>query len=373
MRICLVNISLDAGRGSDLVVSQLATNLSERHDVVVASFRPVSKAERPFAVLAPLRSSSRVARITAFWRFMRELRRLTRQADVVNCHHAVLSLVLPRKKLITTYHGYRGRLNLRFGARVGEAVSVSIRRLLIAPALRKSRLVTLVSRSLYEEAARATIRDPQIIFNGASLPHCERFTAPKTHLLYVGRLDPDKNVAVLLRAYREANLDVPLLVAGEGSERTKLEERYKDSAVEFLGNVSQEILVDLYAGAYAFVTASNFETFCLPVIEAASMGCPSIGPNSGALPEVICDGETGYLVDEPSLVFAQILEKIVFLTENDRRKLEVVSRNWAANFQWATVTKEYEKAYASILTQNSPPALAKSEELVSPRSRRKKA
>jgi glycosyltransferase involved in cell wall biosynthesis len=222
--------------------------------------------------------------------------------------------------------------------------------------------VTLVSRSLYDEAERASIREPEIIFNGASLPGSRPTAAPKTHLLYVGRLDRDKNVSGLLRAYCESGIEVPLIVAGDGSERTVLEGQYKDSPIRFLGNISPKALVELYASAYAFVTASTFETFCLPVIEAASVGCPSVGPNSGALPEVIRDGETGYLINDLGKEFGEILARIVSLGVDDRRELENACRIWAGRFQWATIARHYEDAYARIAASGPPLWSTKAEE-----------
>jgi glycosyltransferase involved in cell wall biosynthesis len=309
-----------------------------------------------------------VARFRSFLRFAGELRQVIAQADVVNCHHAVLALLLPGRTLITTYHGYRGRLNLRFGTRVGEAISVLVRRLLIGPALRKSRTVTLVSQSLYEEAARAKICEPLVIFNGTNLPNLGRTTVTKTHFLYVGRLDLDKNVAQLLRAYCNSGINVPLLVVGDGSERANLERLYKNEPVEFLGKLSQEALVGLYAAAYAFVTASTFETFCLPVIEAASIGCPSVGPRSGALPEVILDGETGYLVDDPECELAEILERIVSLGEDERAKIEAACRVWADRFGWEAIAAQYEQAYANIAKFGLTPAAPEAAGSSSPRS-----
>jgi glycosyltransferase involved in cell wall biosynthesis len=358
MRVLLVNISLGPGRGSDLVVSELATRLAQSHSVIVASFKPVDDRDRRFAVLAPRPAANAFSRAVNFLAFARKLRRAARQADIVNCHHAILSHLLPKDRLVTTYHGYRGRLNLRFGSRLGEAISGFVRRAIIAPALRKSRIVTLVSRSLAEEAERANVRCTRVIMNGVSVPQRASSPACKSHFLYAGRLDPDKNVGALLKAYAAVHTEIPLVVAGEGSERADLERRYHGQPIEFVGNVSQEALAELYGSAYAFLTASTFETFCLPVIEAANLGCPSVGPRSGALPEVIRHDETGFLLSEFERELPHFLEVVVSLSEQDRMKMASNCRSWSSHFRWDTVAGQYTDAYRAIAEAGRPGAKA---------------
>lgn len=345
MRIALVNTSLEKGRGSDVVVHDLATHLSKRHDVTVYSLRPVDDESRSYRLVTPSRGVGRIKLIAQAWRTLRAIARDAAGFDVINSHHALVSLFLPRARLVTTYHGYRGRMNLSLGSRLGSAISELIRWGPVRLALNRSRGIAVVSSSLAKEAERSGSKNWRVIYNGVEKLPSHPELEP-THFLYLGRLDPDKSVGTLLAAYERARLPVPLLVVGDGAERTQLETRYAAPNLRFLGKCSREELPALFAGAFAFATASEFETFCLPVIEAAQFGCPSIGPASGALPEVIRADETGLLAET-----GQLSEKIETLwkTPLDKRKaMQNACREWAETFSWERAVAAYEMLYRSV-------------------------
>ncbi|MEO0062441.1 MAG: hypothetical protein RLZZ08_1001 [Pseudomonadota bacterium] len=343
MRIALVNISLQPGRGSDQVTLELAERLAPLHQVTVYSLKPAADAGRGFDVVAPRGTSLQIRA-----RFLATMRRELAAFDVVNCHHAVISLLLPSRNLLTTYHGFRGRLNLRFGNHLGEAISRTVRRFVIRPSLGRSQAVVLVSRSLEKEAGAAGNCLPRIVYNGVAGPEQPIQRQKPKHLLYVGRLDPDKNVRELLATYRSADSLPPLLVVGDGAERGELEAEFADKSIRFLGRVGRKELDSLYAEAHAFVTASTFETFCLPVIEAAHVGCPSIGYRSGSLPEVIADGRTGWLTDDFARDGASLLRKAATLSDCERAEVERNCRDWAEGFSWDRALQQYSDLFVEI-------------------------
>lgn len=123
------------------------------------------------------------------------------------------------------------------------------------------------------------------------------------YILYVGSLGPHKNVSTLLRAYqrarREGGLAAKLVVVGSprwGQETLAVREALpvRDDIV-LAGEVPQDDLPALYAGADCFVFPSRYEGFGLPVLEAMACGTPVILSDRGALPEVA--GEAGCYVD----------------------------------------------------------------------------
>ncbi len=126
-------------------------------------------------------------------------------------------------------------------------------------------------------------------------------------VLYVGRLDPEKEVGVVTKAFLKLKAKVSqvaeapkmqLVIAGDGVDRAKLEEMAKNEpSVHFLGRVAQDELYEVYRLGEVFVTASPIETQGIVLVEAAASGLPLVAVNRGAVAEVCQDGQNGFLID----------------------------------------------------------------------------
>jgi glycosyltransferase involved in cell wall biosynthesis len=123
------------------------------------------------------------------------------------------------------------------------------------------------------------------------------------YLLFVGRLRVRKGVEVLLAALRELRRRNPaavLRIAGDGEHRARLERRVDElglrSAVSFLGTCGAPQVRALLEGAAALVVPSIYEGMPLVVLEAMEAGVPVVGSRVSGIPEVVLDGETGWLV-----------------------------------------------------------------------------
>jgi glycosyltransferase involved in cell wall biosynthesis len=109
-------------------------------------------------------------------------------------------------------------------------------------------------------------------------------------LLYVGRLASGKRVDNLIRAMAMMkDRPVALVVVGDGPERERLEalarEQGVEGAVKFAGRVGNDELPGYYRACNAWVTASEHEGFCVPVVEAMACGKPAVVPDITAMPE----------------------------------------------------------------------------------------
>lgn len=331
--------------------------LSTQHDVTVFAPFGADIAAAGYRLVTCDQATAARGRWRSAFQILRYLRRTAEQFDIINCHHALLSLLLPVESLVTTYHGYRGRLNFMFGKRAAGRISDTIRHQLIGRSLRRSRAVTLVSRSLEDEVTAADVTRPVVIYNGVDIgpsPRSDAAEGSGTYFLYLGRVDPDKSVDQLISLYSKTSLPMPLLIAGDGADRARLQQQCQDPRVCFVGSQMRDALPGLLSGARAFVTASTYETFCLPVIEAALLGRPAIGPNSGALPEVIADGETGFLYDTNNPEsFAAVLERLAGMAQPDIETMAIACRKWATRFSWAECAAAYERLYQSICNDDS--------------------
>ena len=118
----------------------------------------------------------------------------------------------------------------------------------------------------------------------------EKYDLPSHYILFVGSIEPRKNITALLKAWNKIKddfRDIWLIIVGSGGavfnpvNFSKMIER-----VRFLNYVEDENLPGLYAGATLFVLPSFDEGFGLPVLEAMACGTPVIVSDGGALPEV---------------------------------------------------------------------------------------
>ena len=127
----------------------------------------------------------------------------------------------------------------------------------------------------------------------------DKYDLPQKYILFLGTLEPRKNLNGLLRAWNELQNDYPdvwLVVAGtRGNVFKPVNLRTEVERVRFLGYVEDEDLPGLHAGAILFVLPSFDEGFGLPALEAMACGTPVIVANGGVLCEVI--GDAGMIFD----------------------------------------------------------------------------
>lgn len=137
------------------------------------------------------------------------------------------------------------------------------------------------------------------------------------YLLFVGRLRIRKGVEVLLEAVRRLTEPGPaprLLVAGDGEHRRSLERTAVllgvADPVRFLGRCGASEVRRLLAGAAALVVPSLYEGMPLVILEAMEAGVPVVASAVSGIPEVVVDGETGWLVppEDPALLAAALAE-----------------------------------------------------------------
>ncbi|HET8892609.1 MAG TPA: glycosyltransferase family 4 protein [Gaiellaceae bacterium] len=118
-------------------------------------------------------------------------------------------------------------------------------------------------------------------------------------LAFAGRLTAQKSLDIALEAL-VPNENVSLLIAGEGDERSRLEQRVTElgvgSRVRFLGPQPRERVLDLLRAADASILSSSWENFPHTVVEALAAGTPVLATATGGVAEVVRDGVNGLLV-----------------------------------------------------------------------------
>jgi glycosyltransferase involved in cell wall biosynthesis len=184
---------------------------------------------------------------------------------------------------------------------------------------RASRLIA-ISENSRQDAARLAGLDadridviypgvPEVYFGAQARP------SERPYVLYVGAIEPRKNVDTLLDAWENFRFrgDFDLIIAGASGwagEKTLTRLVGKPKGVRYLGYVPEDELPGLTAGASAFVYPSLYEGFGFPVAQAMAAGVPVITSNTSCLPEVA--GGSALLVDPRSAAEIQsAMEKLL--------------------------------------------------------------
>ncbi len=182
-----------------------------------------------------------------------------------------------------------------------------------------------------------------------------RYNLPPDFLLFVGTLEPRKNLLHLVRSlaalHRRGCRRHLLLVGTNGWYETLLRREVArlqlDGFVHFLGYLPTADLPGLFSLATLFVFPSLHEGFGLPPLEAMACGAPVLSSNCSALPEIL--GDAAYLIDpEDEEALAEGLA-LLLADEERRRALAAAGLARARSFSWSQAARETTAIYRQVL------------------------
>lgn len=242
----------------------------------------------------------------------------------------------PKMKLVWVYHGLTPPEQL---ASVRDRLLTCVRRLAYTMSMKRSDRIKTDSQYSKDELAGWGIDPEKVIVLPIGIDLSRFSPGPSDSLrvasgavdrfllLYVGRLARGKRVDNLIRTMAMMkDQPVALAVVGGGPERERLEaltgELDVADQVKFAGLVADEQLPDYYRACDAWVTASEHEGFCVPIVEAMACGKPVIVPNVTAMPETA--GDAGLIFDHSDL---DALSASIRRLWADRATYESMSKN----------------------------------------------
>ncbi len=171
------------------------------------------------------------------------------------------------------------------------------------------------------------------------------YQLPEKYLLYVGTIEPRKNILRQLEAYarlREAGIDQPFVLAGRrGWLGNELEETITRLGLEkhviLLGDFARADKAGIYGGASVFLFPSLAEGFGIPPLEAMAAGVPVVTSNVSSLPEVA--GDAALLVDPHDTRAIAAAAQSIFDDPGLAERLRAAGRKRAAQYNWTTTAQ----------------------------------
>jgi len=182
----------------------------------------------------------------------------------------------------------------------------------------------------------------------------DKYSEGKPYFLYVGALNPRKNIVSLFKAYdklcEENGYDTKLVVVGNKMywtkeiENTYKQMKYKDQVI-FLGHLNTDELNSIYGAAIALAYISYFEGFGIPIVEAFRSHCPVITSNVTSMPEVAGDAAiliNPFNIEEITSAMKQLFESDELRTSLIKNGCEQVKKfSWdvSAEKLWESMVK----------------------------------
>lgn len=173
------------------------------------------------------------------------------------------------------------------------------------------------------------------------------------YYLFYGRLSHEKGVETLVNAFAR-HPELKLKVVGTGPKEDELKQK-ECANIEFLGYKNGDELFNLVRKAkFVCVPSEWYENNPMTIVEAYSMGVPVIGANIGGIPEIIEEGQTGYLFESGNVDSLELaIQKSESLTIEEYSKLKKAAREFAGcNFNKKRHYENLIKFYKDIISKN---------------------
>jgi alpha-1,3-rhamnosyl/mannosyltransferase len=182
-----------------------------------------------------------------------------------------------------------------------------------------------------------------------------RYALPERFALYLGNLEPRKNILALLDAFEDDRIsafDLPLVVAGRPawSAEPILERLKATRNASYIGPVDSSDVAPLYRASSMFVFPSLYEGFGFPVLEAMACGVPVLCSNRGSLRDVASSG--AYLLEDVSS--SGIARGIAEMMSDDvlREELASAGRQHALKFQWQQSAEAHLSLFENVVARH---------------------
>lgn len=357
LRVLIVAASLDILGGQAVQAERLVRHLQQEPSVEV-SFLPINP--RLPGKLRKLQSIKYVRTFTTSILYCLNLLREVRKYDVIHIFSAsYLSFLIAPTPAILVSKLYGKKIVLNYHSGEAEDHLRRWRRSTI-PILNLTDAIVVPSEYLVRVFASFGLKT-SAIFNIVELDKFVFRERRQLRPIFLSNrnLELHYGVDAVLRAFALVQQRIPeavLTVAGDGSQRQALETlatELKLKKTSFTGRVEHEEIHRHYADSDVFLNASRIDNQPLSILEAFACGLPVVTTNAGGIPDIVTDGETGFVVAvDDHQALAQ--RAIKLLSDcNIAATMTVQAREECRKYTWEVVGDRWLCLYRK-LAENNP-------------------
>jgi glycosyltransferase involved in cell wall biosynthesis len=228
------------------------------------------------------------------------------------------------------------------------------KRWMIRRVLRDTTVLVQTDRIADDVQSEFSPYDIRVLGNGVEIP---KKASDGDKIIFVGRLERQKGVHLLLKAVAKLSNPEQVLIVGDGSKRDRLERLADQLNVEttFVGEVSPNTVSKyLQQGKIFVLPAIKGEGLPNAMLEAMAAGIPVVVADTGGVADGVVDGKTGYVVEPGDENELRDRLECLCSNENLREKMGTAAREQVAQrFGWNTIITEIELVYKSVVDMAS--------------------
>ena len=296
------------------------------------------------------------------------LKKIAKDYDIIVVHHEdpfleayylLLKMNYPHKIFVQTIHSCFENYRFQGYGLLKRLLCDFEQRIIV----RRSNLIISVSKAVEESYYKFLRKAPtklRVVYNGIGSDIIEegknaefRIENP-VKLLFVGRLSKEKGIDILINALSQMTMDYQLFLVGDGVERNHLEDEVnrldlKDKIVfegfrKDVGRYLKECNI--------FVSPTLWESFGISIVEAMAYGRICVANAVGGVPEIIKDGENGFLSQQTTAESLKtVIERAVSCIP-ESRTIRDKARQTAQSFSIERACRELESVYKSVYKES---------------------
>lgn len=319
--------------GTERVVSQLTEELVSRgHAVTLFAARgSLTSAKLIESAFLPLRLNPIVDTVLPHILQLEEVRRLSKEFDVIHFHHEYLHYSFIRSLETPTVTTMHLRMDTPNYDKLYSEYSD----------------IPLVAISNSQRQQLPTANWQKVIRHGLQLPDLEFHPSHSGYLAFLGRLSPEKGfedaVEIARRCGRRLRVAAKMEYAHNPEYSKRIEPLLSLPFVEYLGEINDKEKNDFLGSAAALLFPIRWpEPFGLVMIESLATGTPVVAFNRGSVPEIIRSGVTGFIVNDVEDACRAVEEIETLERENCRRE-------YLCRFSRGRMTDEYLHVFESLI------------------------